>query len=413
LDGLPLNLEALLRKAQTRFGTTLNPLETLDLPLYLHRLLDQNEDYWERDAGSRPPRTDRRYENLGIYGWDVRDALSSTSARARARVTATKPTDDFLGIKPEHDNDIAAWSVLAPFGDAAAMLDAAASHGRDGGIGTLVVVLGANNALRTVTDKKVVWSAAGFNDLDRKDPFTVWRPSHFAVEYSVLVRVLRRIPAARVVLSTVPHVTVAPIAFGVNPQNPGQKWRPASRYFPYYTDPWIAEADFDPTKDRHLTHQQARAVDSAIDQFNDTITAAVSAARREGRNWRVLDLCGVLDGLAYRRFAADEAAAAANAWKPFVLPGPIADLDARFFRSGPAGRSQGGLFGLDAVHPTTSGYGIVAQAVLGVLAGAGVAVTPVDFAALRRKDTLNSSPPALLDKVLGLISPFMTRLVSR
>ena len=56
---------------------------------------------------------------------------------------------------------------------------------------------------------------------------------------------------------------------GSTPTSPGKKWREGSRYFPYYTDPWIAEKDFRPDKHRHITHQQARAIDSAIDQYND------------------------------------------------------------------------------------------------------------------------------------------------
>jgi hypothetical protein len=66
---------------------------------------------------------------------------------------------------------------------------------------------------------------------------------------------------------------------------------------------------------------------------------------------------------------------------------PIADLTTMFVLSTASGRVQGGIFGLDAVHPTTSGYGIVAQALLDVLTGAGVPSTPIDFAALRARDT--------------------------
>ncbi len=221
LDGLPLNLEKLLRGLQGRFGDTLNLLEMIQLPLELHSLADANEDYWERGDGSRPPRTDLRYENVGIYGWDVRDCLSSTTARALARIASHPPHDDLLGAKPDNDNDIAAASVLAPFGSAAAQIDAVASHGRDGGIGTLVVMLGANNALGSVVKKSVVWSGPQFQDLDQKDAYTVWNPVHFQAEYAELIRRLLPVPARRVLLATVPHVTVAPIANGVNPDNPG------------------------------------------------------------------------------------------------------------------------------------------------------------------------------------------------
>ena len=413
VDGLPLNLERVLSLLAEKFGSSLNPVEVLRLPVAFHEIADDNEDYWERGPGSAPPRTDLRYENLGIYGWDVRDALSYTAGRAAAKA-GQSPHDDFLGATPEHDNDIAADSVLAPFGLAATQLTAADWHGRNGGIDTLVVMLGANNALRTVVDKRVCWTGRGYDDLDRKDGYNVWRPTHFAAEYTQLVQALQPIAAARVVLATVPHVTIAPIAKGVNPMAPGQKWRPGSRYFPYYTDPWISESDFRPTKHRNLTHQQARAIDSAIDQYNDVIIQAVREARRGGRDWLLLDLCAVLDGLAFRRFISDDAAAEEHdQWRPVPLPAPIADLDTRFFLSDATGRLQGGLFGLDGVHPTTSGYGIIAQAVVDVLAADGVRTTPLDFAALRQQDTLNTSPPPLMSRVFTLLTPFLTRFLTR
>ena len=273
---------------------------------------------------------------------------------------------------------------------------------------------GANNALRSVVDKNPVWSDTGYDTLDGKVGYTVWRPTHFALEYGRLVDAVRAIDAHRVLLATVPHVTVAPIANGVNPDAPGRKWRDGSRYFPYYTDPWITEADFRPAKHRHLTHQQARAIDSAIDQYNATIADAVRQARSEGRHWYLFDLCGVLDGLAQRRYIDDDEAARRNGVVPYELPPALQGLDTRFFRSDRSGRLQGGLFGLDGVHPTVSGYAVLTGAVLDVLAAAGVAPkNPPDYAALRRRDALNSDPPALMTTAFDLVTPFLNRLVSR
>jgi hypothetical protein len=184
LGGLPFNIEGLLRKLQDEFGDRISAIEALALPFALQRLADQNEDYWERGDGSRPPRTDVRYENLGIYGWDVRDSLSYAGGRATARLAANPAHDDLLGAMPSNDNDIAAWSVLAPFGVAATQIDAAAWHGHNGGIDTLVVALGSNNALRSVVDKLVLWTGDGYDDLDRKGSYTVWRPSHFGASSS-------------------------------------------------------------------------------------------------------------------------------------------------------------------------------------------------------------------------------------
>jgi len=414
LDGLPFNIEALVRQIGDAYGDDISLFEKLSAPLVLHAIVDDNEDYWERGAGADPPPSDVRYHNLGIYGWDVRDALSVTDARAAA-AAGERQRDDLFGVKPDADNDIAAHSVLAPFGIDATQVGAAEWLGANGGIDTLIVALGANNALDSVVSKSVVWSDDGYDDLDRKGRYSVWRPTHFAQEYGQLVARLKAIDARRVVLATVPHVTIAPIAKGVNPERPNEKWRDGSRYFPYYTDPWVAEDDFRPTKHRHITHQQARAIDSAIDQYNVTITItdAVRHARGDGRDWLVVDLCGLLDSLATRRFVADEAAMDRNGVEPYELPAPIAHLDTQRFRSDENGRSQGGLFSLDTIHPTVSAYGIVAQSVIDVLDAAGVPAEPVDFAAVLAADSLNSDPPALVDDIFGLIAPFAKRFVSR
>ena len=63
-----MNLEKLLHSLQDKFGVRIAGLEYFELPGEAHGLADANEDYWERGDGSRPPRTDLRYENVGIYG---------------------------------------------------------------------------------------------------------------------------------------------------------------------------------------------------------------------------------------------------------------------------------------------------------------------------------------------------------
>lgn len=413
LDGLPFNIEGLLRELERRFGPRLGGLDLLRLPLALHGLVDANEDFWERGPGRAAPAAPARVTNLGIYGWDVRDALSYTAGLAEARLAGGPVHDDLLGAVPSQDRELAARSVLAAYGGPAAQVDAARWLGDNGGIGTLVVALGANNALGSVVHKNVAWSDAGYDRVEGKGGYTVWRPVHFALEYDELVRRVREVTARRVVLATVPHVTVAPIAQGVNPAAPGRKWRDGSRYFPFYTDPWVDEAGFDPRKHRHITHQQARAVDSAIDQYNDTVAGAVRHARSEGREWLLLDLCGILDGLAQRRYADDDEAARRNGWAPYPLPAELAGLDTRFFRSDETGRLAGGLFGLDGVHPTAVGYAVLAGALLDVLAAAGVGAAPVDYARLLRRDPLNSDPPALMTAAFDLVTPFLSRFVSR
>ena len=186
-----------------------------------------------------------------------------------------------------------------------------------------------------------------------------------------------------------------------------RKVRPDSRYFPFYTRPWITDDDFDPKRDPRITEDEARAIDSAIDGFNSAIIASVKAARQDGLDWYLFDLGGLLDSLAVRRYV-ESPWARPSWWRPYELPPELLRLDpvpnTRFFRAGSDGYTDGGLFSLDGIHPTTIGYGLIAQEVIRVMERAGVrftqrdGVTPragpvrVDFARLLMADTLVSHP---------------------
>jgi hypothetical protein len=423
--GLPLNIELLLRDLEQRYGQKVDWWEVPLALFQLRQFMDKNEDYWERGPGSVVPAVTGINHNLGVYGWDLRDALTKTANRCLAAIK--QPKDDPLQQMVENDGDRAALRVL-PTAPAAArdmtVFDAAQALGADvgaagaggdpaSGIETLIVFLGANNALGTVGHLKVAWSEAGFDDPERKRAFTVWRPSHFADEFARVAARVRPIKARHVIWCTVPHVTVAPIARGV-----GAKIKPDSRYFGNYTRPWISDRDFDPKRDPHITSEQARAVDSAIDQYNATIAAAVRAERRAGRDWYLLDVSGVLDRLAVRRYAG-QPQVQPDWWSPYPLPPELDALrpvpDTTFMTSDGNKRATGGLFSLDGIHPTTVGYGIVAQEMIGVMRLAGVEFfhpdgrTPrpdpvrVDFGRLIRRDTLVNGPPGNLRSGLGIL----------
>jgi hypothetical protein len=408
--GLPLNLELLMRELEQDFGAELSWWE---LPMALFRarqFMDQVEDYWERGLGAQLPAPTATNHVLGVYGWDLRDVLVRTADSSAAEIE--QPTDDPLSQIVENNGARAALRVLPRATEAdqrRTLLDAAASLGEETGddpeygIETLVVFLGANNALGAVTQLRVVWSGPGYDDLARKDAFTVWQPSHFIAELNLVVARVQAIRARHVIWCTVPHVTIAPITRGV-----ADKVRPGSRYFPYYTRPWISDRDFDAARDPSITEEEARAVDSAIDAYNDAITAVVADARRAGRDWYLLDIAGVLDRLASRRYL-DDPQARPPWWRPYPLPPELAALspvpDSRFLTSDGTGRRSGGLFSLDGAHPTTVGYGIIAQELIDIMVRAGVQFntpdgqTPrigpirVDFARLIRRDTLLTRPP--------------------
>ena len=415
--GLPLNIEYLLRDLERRYGEKLNAWELPGAIFHSRQLMDEIEDYWERGPGSGEPTTSVIHD-LSVYGWDLRDALDRTAATCRKALK--EPKDDALRQIVENDSARAALRVYpsAEEREHDTMFTAAQRLGEDTddgqadcGIETLVIFLGANNALQTVTSLRVAWSDDGFRDLGRKGAYTVWRPTHFREELKEVVEAVRQIRARHVIWCTVPHVTIVPIARGL-----GDKMRPGSRYFPYYTRPWIETSRFDPRKDPGITGAQARAVDSAIDQYNVDIERTVAEARRgdldgddgRARDWYLLDIAGLMDRLASRRYMDDPNARPAW-WSPYPLPATLAGMapppDSRFLTGdGKGGRANGGLFSLDGVHPTTIGYGLIAQEMINIMRRAGVVFrhadksprsdpVTVDFDRLLRRDTLVRKPP--------------------
>jgi len=407
--GLPLNLELMMRTLEQRFGADLSIWEVPSALFEARDLMDKIENHWERGAGSAVPAVGVINHCLAMYGWDLRDALERTAAGLEAIIG--QPADGVLWPQVEQASERAALRVYPGYsGEVKRMtlFEAAAALGNDHddstecGIETLIVFLGANNALGAVTQLKVAWSGDDFRDLGAKRHYTVWRPEHFALEFDEVVGRVERIKARHVIWCTVPHVTIAPLARGIGDRPPD------SRYFSHYTRPWISPETFQPGQDRHLTGMQARAVDAAIDCYNRKITAVVAAARSADRDWYLLDIAGLMDRLASRRYFEYESARP-DWWSEYQLPPRLAQLNPALTThfltgDGNGGRGSGGLFSLDGVHPTTVAYGVIAQEMINIMRQAqvefrhpngAVRKTPVlvDFDRLVRRDTLVQQPP--------------------
>ena len=87
----------------------------------------------------------------------------------------------------------------------------------DGGIENLIVNLGANNALGTVTalgDPLLSGDDILSDPVKNREKYNLWRPEHFDHFYAELVAGLESLNADRVFVANVPHVTIAPIARG-------------------------------------------------------------------------------------------------------------------------------------------------------------------------------------------------------
>lgn len=418
--GLPLNLELLLRDLEQNLGPRFRPLDWSTW-LRVRRFMDDVEDYWERGPGQTASDLASINHCLAVYGWDLRDALERTAQSCGQAIA--RPSENAFAQLVENANHRAAMRVYPHWSDdtrhmtlfaAAAALGAEHDNATDCGIETLVVFLGSNNALQVITKLKVEWSKdpdrngkGGFRDLTAKNDYTVWRPEHFAAELKEVVTAVERIEARHVIWCTVPHVTIAPLARGVS-----NKVTEGSRYYSYYTRPWIGDDDFRSWRDLNITDQHARAVDCAIDMYNEEIQRVVESARRGAggapRDWYLLDIAGLLDRLASRRYITDEKARP-SWWTAYPLPPELAaldpPLDSQFLAGdGQGGRASGGLFSIDGVHPTTVCYGLIAQEIINIMQRAGVEFrhpngTPrvgsvsVDFNRLIERDILVRQPP--------------------
>jgi hypothetical protein len=385
--GLPCSIEWLARRLEERYGSHLSTFEWVRAVHTLTDLIDEVEDYWERGRGSRPT-PDVRFHNLAVWGFEVADAYNINAGLCRELVK--NPRDNWLR-PPSEARMRTALNVLNPARNDARWADTQLSIARqiakdEGGIDNLIVWLGANNCLGTVVELKI--DPTGDVPPGPRSGKTLWTPQAFRAEYDRLEERILEIGARRVFVGTVPHVTIPPVTRGIMADR--GRLPEDRKYFDYYTHFFIHDKDFDPDRDNKLTGDDARTIDDTIDAYNDVIRAA---AARNG--WHVVDICRVLDELAVRR----------NHGRPrYLLPSEISDLSVRFLEFTPSAQIKaGGLIGLDGVHPTSCGYGIIAQEFIKIMKEFEPRIRDVDFAEVRQWDTLISQPPRTLDDALGAL----------
>lgn len=389
--GPVLDIERLCHTLSDHYGSRVPWYRVLGALIRTRSFMGKVEDYWERGQGTKASPTGPLHHNLAVWGFEVLDALTLTDALCAAHTPDA--TNDFIAQIVEFGMYRTARRVLNPSTSASyeglSQLGCASEIARrEGGIENLLVALGANNALPTCVHLKVHPSdPADLSRLPHERKCTVWRPADFRPVYDRIEALVQAVRPERVFLATVPHVTIAPVTRGVSPSSPGSPL--VGKYYEYYTRFWIWDRDFRPGEDPALTRGEARHVDGIVDEYNHHIRTVA------GRNgWVVIDFAKMLDELAFRRhggmpsYAFPVGLVAALRENPLtsfrVRPDGTVLLDTRFFRvplappldENDTGKWQtaykGGLFGLDGVHPTTIGYGLMAEFVLRTMQCAGV-----------------------------------------
>ncbi|HYE63661.1 MAG TPA: hypothetical protein VD997_16845 [Phycisphaerales bacterium] len=451
--GLPVNLERLFRRLGESYGTHINIGEYTAALGTIGRMLGGVEDYWERGAGAGESATGPLHHNLAVWGFELGDCDTLTEALCRRSMP---PARDQLWVQnqiPEMAMYRTARRVLNPMlafryeeltqlGAVERLID------EQGPVGTLLLALGSNNVLGTCTSLEVRWSqSADFRKLAHQRTCNIWEVEHFKV---LLERVAARITGmqraggiGQVIIGTVPHVTIAPVARGISPyarSEFGKAHRVPERvrgYYEYYTHFWVWDDDFceDPHAYPHLTREDAETIDRTIDGYNTLIR---ETAARHG--WGIVDFCRVLDGLAFRRndgvpsYRFPEAMVGALRRNPKTAWRVFADdvdgrqrvlLDTRYINVKSAmpdepdfrkmqEKHRGGLFSLDGIHPTTVCYGIMAHEALLTMRSLGVpGADParLDWDAIIANDTLLMDLPKVVENLQNILGFLASRSV--
>jgi hypothetical protein len=411
-NGLPFNLEYLLRQLEKKYGSNINGFDWVTLLPYIDRMLDEVEDYYEREEGREDnPNIDGKdfYHNVAVQGFDVADAFIVTPKVCReeiARSNKKKENKDdslirslgrSLGL-PNASFYRTALKVLNPSlnpdYDNYSQLEWLSHHARTEGVENLLLWLGANNALGTVIGLNIKPTPNDHRtDLLRltredREQWNLWHPNDFKIEYREL---LNRVESSmknnlckdfNVFIGTIPLVTIAPLAKGVGPATvievdsdyPDEKRE--SIYYKYYTYFFRDERTVLETDRAYLTLSEALYIDDCIRQYNRIIKELVNEINQQykaisGRDrYHVVDICKALQDLAFKRNAGQVQYRLPEYFK-FKYPG----VNTKYYHADAQGRlRQGGVFSLDGIHPSAIGQGLIAYEFLKVMKEVGVGV---------------------------------------
>lgn len=403
--GLPLDLEQLLYRAEVALPRQPSELEVgVRLPVLIPKFLDEVETYHERGAGSRPAKFGGSYHNLAVWGFALAEAARLSVERCSSAIEAEEGwiEDDFLGLpsgamyrtarKVFNPQLVAARNADTQLGALERLLQS------DGPLDVLIFWLGANDALGTVLNLEIK-DMEGVENLP-SDPvkLTKWNLTSarsFDAEYTALAARLESIlaehsPHTQVFVGTVPHVTIPPITRG--------QGRFDGTYFDFYTRFFVPPGSLTFGLEK-LSRAEARSIDTRIDAFNTVIRREV-----ERRGWQLVDTCELLDQLAVRRneLDADPGAALRLHYEqrgrldhPLLQLNPVPSI-LMYGLDASGSRVDGGLMSLDGVHPSTLGYGLIAEYFLEAMQRAevpGADPRLVPWPAVMANDALLTHPP--------------------
>lgn len=451
MDGLPVNLEKLARRLKSNIG---DRIDFWDWPKFLNTVrsyIDSVEDYYERGDGrvSKPFGSADTFHNMAIQGYDVADTWLVTPKLCRKFIdmAADKEGGDEFGGLPSAFFYRTALNVLNPQREPEkedwTVLDWLEHHVTTEGVENVLIWLGANNALGTVTRLEVKATndnrvASGrvpkIKDImlsERSDYekrrlrskyFNLWSPEDFAWEFDEFMSRLSEIMAKNkyknwnVFLATVPAITIAPLAKGVGEpiyaddpfgiidtvEVPGIEnvlESVQAKYFKHYTY-FLFDAEFAQKNDCKLTFSQVYAIDKYIASYRHTIKAQAKAHNHKLGNERyhIVDTCQTLLQAAFKR----NDRGPTYDWPEAVLT-KFPMIDTRFHHATSRGNlEQGGIFSMDGIHPSALGQGLIAHEFIKKMREVlpdDTIKKEIDWDDIYRSDELFMSPVSLMESV--------------
>ncbi len=442
--GQPVNIEEIFRRLQKRLGTNISGIFEWPIALnIINSYLDEVEDYYERGQGNLPI-SESPYHNVAVRGFDISSSWQLTPSLCSSFIESSPGRKDNWWGTVDESFLRTARTVLSggsKNGQDFSQLDWLNFHHQEEGVENVALWLGANNALGTVLSLSINQTSndgkAFINGPDTvdyktrlKNDWNLWHPEDFRVEYKYMldkvIDILENNPHNKdykVFIGTVPLVTIAPIIKAVGEMNdrqdievvewalnpeipapideselslPEKKWYSYGKYYTYF--PFADDFNIN---DPHLNFQEAFHIDNTIRKYNRIIQELVVYANKKvnGRKFYIVDIGTVLSKMALKR----------NSLLPtyqfpeyfdFVYP----RVDTRYYGTTRSGEIKaGGIFGLDGVHPTAIGQGLLAYEFLKVMKQAGsYAGNPekdLDWKKIFDSDSLYSQPIGLLSEI--------------
>lgn len=443
--GLPLDLETVFRRLERRLETDISgPFEWMRALAIINTYLDEVEDYYERGEGCMDKSIGSSpYHNVSVRGFDVSNSWQLTPDLCKNWVDSSdKNGDNAFGVVNDsfHRTGYKVLGSGSNTDDNRSQLGWLKHHHQKEGVENLILWLGANNALGTVTNLKINQTSpdgTAFKDgpasvsyKTRKDKdWNLWHPEDFRVEYQYMIDQVINIMEDnphdtdyKVFIATIPLVTICPLiksveSFGrndikveewiVDSNNPAptdiNQLKPATadlvsygKYYPYF----LFEDNFDITID-HLNQRDVLHVDNCIRKYNRIIQEIVAGANKKLSKPRfyLVDIATALNQMALKRNNNDPKYDFPDYFK-YCYP----RVDSRYY--GVTRDKQvkaGGLFSLDGVHPTAIGQGLIAYEFLKVMVKAGVYNRNPQYAINWKEvfdnDTLYSKPIGILGEI--------------